>query len=248
MHPMVYANPVHIFLVEDDHKLSGAIKYYLEKHHFSVSTEKDGNLAVERILDEKPALVILDIMLPGKDGKTICRELRGQYDGLIVMLTALGEEVDQIVGLEIGADDYIAKPVRPRFLLCRINALLRLTARFDIMSMEKPATDVDPNAADTMCIGDLKIHLPSRSVFLNRRPIELSTVQFDLLTYLATHAGRVISREQLYKDLRGIDYDGLNRSIDLAIARIRRKLSDDGNHPRIIKSVRGEGYLMVKPS
>ena len=241
-------NRIHIFLVEDDHKLSEAIKNYLENHQFSVSTEEDGSLAVERILDEKPALVILDIMLPGKDGKTICRELRGQYDGLIVMLTALDEEVDQIVGLEIGADDYIAKPVRPRFLLCRINALLRLTARFDTSPIEKPAPAIGTDPTETICIGNLKIHFPSRSVFLHRRPIELSNFQFDLLAYLAAHAGRVISRNQLYKDLRGIEYDGQNRSMDLVIARIRQNLGDDGSNPHIIKSIRGQGYLMVKPS
>ena len=239
--------PVPIFLVEDDVKLTGLIKEYLERHQFTVSTENNGNRAVSRILDKNPALVILDIMLPGKDGRTICRELRDQYDGPIIMLTALDEEIDQIVGLEIGADDYITKPVRPRLLLSRINAMLRVVARSGGDSFDKTEFSRNKKESEKIVIGNLGIHIPSRTVQLSNQPIELTTSQFDLLSYLARHAGQVISRDHLYRHLRGIDYDGLNRSIDLTIVRLREKIGDNGKHPRMIKSIRGEGYMMVKP-
>jgi DNA-binding response OmpR family regulator len=239
--------PIPVFLVEDDTKLAGLIKAYLEGHHFTVTVVHDGARAVARILAEKPALVILDIMLPGKDGKTICRELRGRYDGPIVMLTALDEEVDQIVGLELGADDYITKPVRPRLLLSRINALLRVMARSGAGTPRDPATPDADDRAEKIVLGGLEIHLPSRTVLLDGKSIELTTSQFDLLSFLASHAGQVISRDQISRHLRGIDYDGLSRSIDLAIVRLREKIGDDARHPRMIKSIRGEGYLMVRP-
>lgn len=244
---MDVAKPVHIFLVEDDIKLAALVKDYLERHQFSVTVENDGSRAVERILKKKPALVILDILLPGKDGRTICRELRGQYDGPIIMLTALDEEVDQVVGLEIGADDYITKPVRPRLLLSRINAILRFAARSNTDSLKKKKPLADMNNADKIVLGDLEIHIPSRAVLKDGQPVDLTTAQFDLLSFLAVNAGQIISRDRLYHHMRGMDYDGFNRSIDLAIVRLREKIGDDGKHPRIIKSIRGEGYLMVKP-
>lgn len=238
---------ISIFLVEDDTKLTALIKEYLERNNFTVATEEDGSLAVARILNEKPALVILDILLPGKDGRTICRELRDRYNGPIVMLTALDEEVDQVVGLEIGADEYITKPVRPRLLLSRINAILRLAARSGGEASERVKPGLAEDNNERIVLGDLEIHLPSRTVLLKGQLIELTTNQFDLLSYLADHAGQIISRDRLYQQLKGIDYDGFNRSIDLTIGRLRDKIGDNGKHPRIIKSIRGEGYLMVKP-
>lgn len=235
-----------VFLVEDDTRLAGLIKTYLERHDFTVTVAHDGSRAVSRIVDENPALVILDIMLPGKDGRSICRELRGRYDGPIVMLTALDEEVDEIVGLELGADDYITKPVKPRLLLSRINAMLRMVARSGTGTSKDPATSEAGGEIEKIVLGDLEIHLPSRSALLDGKPLELTSSQFDLLSFLARHAGQVISRDQLSRHLRGVDYDGFSRSIDLAIVRLREKIGDSGKHPRIIKSIRGEGYLMVK--
>jgi two-component system response regulator RstA len=236
-----------VFLVEDDTKLSGLIKTYLERHHFTVTIEHDGSRAVSRIVDENPSLVILDIMLPGKDGKTICRELRGRYNGPIVMLTALDEEVDQIVGLELGADDYITKPVRPRLLVSRINALLRVVARSSSAASEGNASPDTDNRIEKIVLGRLEIHFSNRNVFLDGKPLELTSSQFDLLSFLVRNAGRIISRDQLSRHLRGVDYDGLSRSIDLAIVRLREKIGDSGRHPHMIKSIRGEGYLMVRP-
>jgi two-component system response regulator RstA len=235
-----------IFLVEDDAKLSGLIKTYLERHHFSVEIENDGRRAVSRILEGNPALVILDIMLPGKDGRSICRELRGRYNGPIVMLSALDEEVDQIVGLELGADDYITKPVRPRLLLSRINALLRVVARSGSDSPESIRSPSGEGNPEKIIQNDLEIYLSSRTVLLGGNAVELTSSQFDLLSFFAKNAGRIISRDELFRHLRGIDYDGFSRSIDLAIVRLREKIGDNGRHPRRIKSIRGEGYLMVK--
>ncbi|MGD9246813.1 MAG: response regulator [Desulfobacteraceae bacterium] len=241
--------PLNLLLIEDDLKLSELIKHFLESNHFTVSCEVRGEHASDRILNEKPDLVILDILLPGKDGRAICREVRPYYDGPIIMLTALAEEVDQIVGLELGADDYITKPVRPRLLLSRINAILRLTARVGCEpapNAPTPTTISASSVASKIVIGDIEIDAANRSVRVAGQSEEFSTSQFDLLFYLANHAGRVITRNQLYKDLRGIDYDGFNRSIDLQIARLREKIGDNGKNPRIIKSIWGEGYMMVK--
>jgi DNA-binding response OmpR family regulator len=241
------AQPTHLLLVEDDLRLSKLIKHFLENNYFIVSCEVRGDQAPDRILNEKPDLVVLDILLPGKDGRAICREVRPHYDRPIIMLTALDEEVDQIVGLEIGADDYITKPVKPRLLLSRINAILRLTARagVDTITNELPAISASM-PTDKIHIGNIEVDTINRSVRVSGKTKEFSTAQFDLLCYMAHHAGEVISRSRLYKALRGIDYDGLNRSIDLQIARLREKIGENGKNPQIIKSVRGQGYLMVK--
>lgn len=236
-------NPINIFLVEDDLKLTGLIREYLERHHFVVTVEHDGSSAVSRILEAQPDLVLLDILLPGKDGRTICREVRESYPGPIVMLTALDEEVDQVVGLELGADDYITKPVRPRLLLSRIQALLRFAER----SGQEGAGAASIASGQRIVLGGLEIHRPSRTVLLEGQPVELTTAQFDLLAFLASHAGETISRDRLYRHLHGVDYDGFNRSMDLTIGRLREKIGDNGKNPHLIKSIWGEGYMMVKP-
>lgn len=237
-----------VFLVEDDEKVAALTREFLELNHFSVSIEKDGSRAAARILAENPAVVILDIMLPGKDGRAVCRELRPRYKGVIVMVTALDEDADQIAGLEVGADDYITKPIHPRLLLSRIQALLRFAARSSDTASEAERTLQNDGDAERIVLGAIEIHPAGRTVLAEGRPVDLTTAQFDLLFYLARHAGRIVSRDRLYRRLYGTDYDGLNRSLDISILRLREKLGDDGKHPRIIKSIRGEGYLMVKPS
>ena len=226
-----------ILLVEDDIKLSCLIKDYLEQGHgFRVSVEQRGDMATERILNEQPELVILDIMLPGKDGLTICREVRERYLGPILMLTALGDEVDEVVGLEIGADDYMSKPVNPRLLVARIRTLLR---RFERKEGTREST------GKRLCIGPLAVDASTRSAQVNTEEVPLTNAEFDMLFYLAEHAGNIVTREQLYRDLRGIEWDGIDRSIDLRVARLRKKLGDDGKQPDLIKSVRGSGYILA---
>lgn len=231
-----------ILLVEDDAKLARLVKEYLESYDFSVTIEPRGDNAVKLIVGGQPDLVILDIMLPGKDGKTVCREVRPQYDGPIIMLTALGDETDEVVGLEIGADDYLIKPVAPRLLLSRINALLRRMTRTNGIK-ESAATATPPSKIN---VGTLQIDAGNRLVTVEGKTVHLTTAEFDLLYYLALQPGRVLTREQIYTDIRGIEYDGLDRSIDLRIAHLRSKLGDDGKQPRRIISIRGSGYLLTE--
>lgn len=232
-----------ILLVEDDERLAALVCEFLQSNGYEVSIEGRGDRAAARILDEQPDLVILDLMLPGKDGLEVCREVRDRYSGVILMLTARGEDVDEIVGLEIGADDYIAKPAKPRVLLAHIKSQLRRADRL----VDDEAV-VRGDAAQRLVIGELVIDAGARTVHLGDRAITLTTAEFDLLWFLAERAGEVVSRETIYSELRGIEYDGLDRSIDLRVARLRKKLGDDAKHPKLIKSVRGAGYLMATPA
>ncbi len=228
-----------ILLVEDDMKLANLVREYLESKDFSVLHQSTGEGAAERILDEDPDLIILDLMLPGVDGLSICRQVRPKYRGPILMLTALGDEVDEVVGLELGADDYLVKPVRPRVLLARIQTLLRRMA---------PEEAFRTTPEESLQLGALRMDSANRETFLDGTKLELTTAEYDLLHYLVEHAGSVLSRTQIYQDVRGIEWDGLDRSIDQRITRLRKKLGDDASHPRWIKSVRGAGYLMAVPS
>jgi DNA-binding response OmpR family regulator len=225
-----------ILVVEDDLKLAALMAEFLEGAGFRVETEARGDQAVSRILAESPDLVVLDLMLPGLDGLSVCRQVRPRFRNPILMLTALGDEVDEVVGLEVGADDYLVKPVRPRLLLARIHSLLR-RAGGDL--------GIVGEGAQVLRVDDLVLDGARRTVTRDEAEIDLTTAEFDLLWYLAQRAGQVVTREALYVDLRGIEWDGVDRSIDIAVARLRRKLGDDGKHPQIVKSVRGSGYLLA---
>lgn len=236
-------SPTQILVVEDDPKLADLVQDFLQANGFVVEVETRGDRAPQRILEQRPALVVLDLMLPGLDGLSICRQVRSRYEGAILMLTARGEEVDEVVGLEVGADDYMSKPVRPRLLLARINTLLRRLSPEPAPSDPGPAAAADPH---TIRLGDLTVEAASRTVTLGKDDIHLTTAEFDLLWLLASHAGEVLSRDQIYSELRGIAYDGLDRSVDLRIARLRKKMGDLDKPYRMIKSVRGTGYLMAR--
>lgn len=225
-----------ILLVEDDARLAELTAEYLSRNDLNVSIEPRGDTAEARILAEQPDLVILDVMLPGKDGFEVCRAVRPQYRGVILMLTARDEDFDQILGLEMGADDYIAKPVQPRVLLARIKALLR----------RLPAPGEPAGESEAMIFGQFRISQATRTATLGGTSIDLTTAEFDLLWLLATHAGNVLSRDDLLQELRGIGFDGLDRSIDARISRLRKKLNDDPENPTRIKTVRGKGYLFSK--
>lgn len=231
----------HILLVEDDERLANLTAEYLRKNDFEVAIEGRGDTAETRILAEDPDLVILDIMLPGKDGFEVCRSVRPKYTGVILMLTARDEDLDQILGLELGADDYIAKPVQPRLLLARIKALLRRALGGG--SSEEIAQSGETNE---LAFGNFRISQATRSTHLGDESIDLTTAEFDLLWLLARHAGSILSRDDLLQQLRGIGFDGLDRSIDARISRLRRKLGDDPDNPTRIKTVRGKGYLFSK--
>ena len=231
-----------ILLIEDDQRLANLTAEYLRKNDFEVGIEERGDTAESRILNENPDLVILDVMLPGKDGFEVCRAVRARYKGVILMLTARDEDLDQILGLELGADDYIAKPVQPRLLLARIKALLRRAPVAGGTAEDGSTAGQDGELA----FGSFRISQTTRSTFLGADSIELTTAEFDLLWLLASHAGAVLSRDDLLQQLRGIGFDGLDRSIDARISRLRRKLGDDPENPTRIKTVRGKGYLFSK--
>jgi two-component system, OmpR family, response regulator RstA len=223
-----------VLLVEDSARLATSIRDYLERHGFEVFIEGDGLVVPERFERLKPDLVILDLMLPGKDGLAICRELRGRDPVPILILTAKGENIDQVLGLEMGADDYVVKPVEPRVLLARVEALLRRI---------RPAP-VEAREAQLMA-GRLAIDAARRSATIDARPVELTTGDFDILWLLASRQGSVVTRDEILRVVRGIDYDGLDRSIDARICRLRRKLQEAGGAESMIKTVRLRGYLFA---
>ena len=227
-----------ILLVEDDEKLSGLIAKFLEKNDLNVETEMRGDTAVAKILQLNPDLVVLDVMLPGLDGFEVCKQVRQNYTGAILMLTAKDDDIDQIVGLEIGADDYVVKPVEPRLLLARIRALLRRPVR----SADTPTLSIERTK---LTFNTLKIDISSRTVSLNSRAIDLTSTEFNLLWLLANHAGEVLSREHICETIFHVEYNGLNRSVDNKISCLRKLLNDDSIKPRGIKTIRGEGYLFV---
>ncbi len=220
-----------ILLVEDDESLAGLISEYLERHGFRVDVLGRGSGAVDRVLEERPDLVVLDLMLPDADGLDICRELRRHWRGPVMMLTAMREDADVVVGLELGADDYVGKPVSPRVLLARIRALLRRGGSDD--------------EAETVMVGRLHVDVPSRKVTLGGREVDLTTTEFDLVLLLARRAGRVQERARLVEELRGIDFHSFDRSVDVLVSRVRRKLDATGGGSDLIRTVRGVGYLMA---
>ena len=225
-----------VLLIDDDQDLNRLVVRFLEKNGFRVLTETDGARALDRVAQEQPQLIILDVMWPGTDGLSICREARAFYVGPILMLTALGDDIDEVAGLETGADDYLAKPVRPRVLLAHVRALLRrhhaITATLD--------------KSDRIEVGELTVDAGTREVLMNDQSVRVSGAEFDLLQLLAQHAGQVLSRDTIYRHLSGRPYDGADRMVDLRISRLRKKLGDDPENPNLIKSVRSVGYLLAQ--
>ena len=234
---MIESSEVHairVLLVEDDADLCRAVAEYLGKNGLEVSVEGRGDNAVARIVDERPDVVLLDVMLPGKDGFEVCRELRSAGNSVpIIILTAKEEDFDQVLGLELGADDYLAKPVQPRVLLARIKAITRR------------AQGRSPAAADgeVLQFGRLKIHGVNREVILEDKRIELTPAEFDLLWLLASNAGKVMQRNDILKSLRGLHYNGADRSVDARLYRLRRRFSQDKDASWRIKTVRPHGYM-----
>lgn len=224
-----------LLIVEDDQRLAELIKTYLIRSGFDVSTVSDGESAVQRCRDTPPSVIVLDLMLPGIDGISVCRQLRTFYTGRILILTASSNDMDQVVGLEIGADDYVVKPVEPRVLLARVRALMR----------RSDAIETVDEGSGLLEFGRLTIDDNSKSVMLDKRMVNLTTHEFELLSLLAKSAGVVLTRDDIYTSLRGFGYDGTDRAVDVKISRLRRKLGDDANEPRRIKTVWGKGYLFV---
>jgi two-component system response regulator RstA len=232
----VSSSSTDILLIEDDARLAELTATYLEQNGLRVAVEERGDRAVERFGREKPRLVLLDLLLPGKDGLSICRDLRRQFDVPILILTARDTDLDHVVGLEAGADDYVMKPVDPMVLLARVRALLRRAERGTATNNERKAD---------LTLGSLRISESSREVWLRGQAVSLTTQEFELLSLLAHRAGELVSRDEVFRTMRGIDYDGLDRSIDGRVSKLRRKLGDDAAAPTRIKTVWGKGYLLV---
>lgn len=249
-------NAIDILVVEDDTKLADLTARYLKRNGFSVSIVNHGGQAVDRIKSLTPRLIVLDLMLPGKDGISICKEIRSFYRGPVLMLTAKETDLDQVIGLEAGADDYVKKPVEPMVLLARIRTLMRRVptaadasiANSIGFSGAKPdrrhAFESSPSMPKDIILGGLCIRVAAQEVWLNGELIPMTTHEFELLCLLAGNSGTILSRETLFKKTRGIDYNGLDRSIDVRISRLRKKLNDDAQNPFRIKTVWGKGYLV----
>lgn len=234
-----------IMLVEDDERLAALIQEYLTQQGMRVNVEHRGDTAVNRIVDEQPDLVVLDIMLPGLDGLEVCRRVRPDYPKPILMLTAKDEDIDQVVGLELGADDYVIKPVQPRVLLARLRSLLRRVGPQDALTQGTGDRANVASSTAPLDFGRLLVNPAERDVLLDNTPIELTTQEFELLYLLATNAGKVLSRDDIFESLSGIEYDGLDRSVDIRISRLRKLLETNPGKPSGIKTVRGQGYLFA---
>ncbi len=223
-----------IVLVEDDLKICNLLSQYFEMNHFDIVTVTDGSQAATIIFQKNPDLVILDLMLPGLDGLSVCRQIRADFQGKILFLTASDDDMDQVAALEMGADDFVKKPVQPRVLLARVRMLLRRNI---------PA---EPRLEERFIeFGELKLDASRKYCTLFNEAIVLSKSEFDLLWLIACHPDEILSREFLVNKIRGIDYDGVDRTIDNKIVILRKKLGDSSSMPRKIITVRGKGYLFV---
>jgi len=227
-----------ILVVEDDAPLAESICEYLTFEGYQVEVVSNGEQAVSTIIEWQPALVILDIMLPKKDGLTVCREVRPFYNGYILMFTAREEEIDQVVGLEIGADDYLLKPVKPRLLLAKIKAFLRRDQAI-------PPLPTIQTTAEPLNFGKLSIDTQQRRVTLDNSLVQLTDGEYDVLLLLAKNAGNILSRNDIVEQIKGHHYDGIERSIDNHISQLRKKLGDDARNSYKIKTIRSKGYLFV---
>jgi two-component system OmpR family response regulator len=227
----------HVLIVDDDREIRGLLAQYLEKHEFRTTAVPDGR-EMRRVLERSHVdLLVLDLMLPGEDGLSLCRELRGRSQLPIIMLTARGEDVDRIVGLELGADDYVPKPFNPRELLGRIKAVLRRSAH--------APRDPSPEAVRGFCFDGWRLDTVTRTLTgAAGNEVALSGAEYRLLAVLLGSGNRVLTRAQLTELLRGREADPFDRSIDVRVSRLRQILGDDARAPQIIKTVYGEGYVI----
>lgn len=230
----------HILVVDDDRDIRALLSDYLQKNGYRVTAVTDGKAMRRAFGQTHVDLIVLDLMLPGEDGLKLCRDLRAQSHIPVLMLTALGEEIDRVLGLEVGADDYLPKPFSPRELLGRIKAILRRTAHMP--------RDPDLRQANGYRFADWQLDNTTRTLsHSDGAQTALSGAEFRLLSVLLSHAPRVLSRAQLMELLRGRELDPFDRSIDVRISRLRQTLRDDARSPRIIKTIYGEGYVIGVP-
>lgn len=231
--------PSRVLVIDDDRKLCRLIQDYLEPLGYAVAAAHTGPEGVEKAVSESWQAVILDVMLPGFDGFEVLKRIRHRSDVPVLMLTARGEEADRIVGLEIGADDYLPKTFSTRELLARLRAVTRRAVRQPVAEAEEATAEI--------VVGRLRVNPGTRVAVLDDRPLALTPVEFDLLASLSRARGRVKTREQLLEEIRERDYEVFDRSIDVHISSLRRKLGDDAKEPRFIKTLRAAGYMFINP-
>jgi two-component system phosphate regulon response regulator OmpR len=218
-----------VLVIDDDRKLCGLLSAYLGGVGFTVSTAHDADAGLATLRAERPDVVVLDVMLPGMDGFELCRVIRRTSAVPVIMLTARGDVTDRVVGLELGADDYVPKPFEPRELVARIQAVLRRGR----------------SGGEVWSFGALLVDAERRSAYLDGRPLPLTTAEFDLLELLIRSRGRVLTRASILDGVRGESWDAFDRSIDVLVSRLRQKLQDDPRQPRYVRTVRGAGYAFV---
>lgn len=228
-----------ILIVEDEKPIADILKFNLEREGYQVQCIYDGNEAIEAAIQQPPDLMILDLMLPGADGIEVCRQVRQHEDFPIIMLTAKDSELDKVLGLEIGADDYVTKPFSNRELLARIKANLRRA------NQKKKTTK--KSTSSTYTVGDLEIDENSFTVTKNGKTIDLTQREFELLLYMSKHVNQVLTREHLLQSVWGYDYFGDVRTVDVTIRRLREKIENDPGVPQYIITRRGIGYTMRNP-
>ena len=233
------SSPSRVLVIDDDRKLCRLIRDYLEPMGYAVVAEHTAPEGVERATHEAWDAVILDVMLPGFDGFEVLKRIRRDSDVPVLMLTARGEEADRIVGLEIGADDYLPKTFSTRELLARLRAVMRRSSR--------RSAGREAGAAEDLVVGRLHVSPATRTAVLDDRPLVLTPVEFDLLACLCRARGRVKTREQLLEEIRERDYEVFDRSIDVHISGLRKKLGDDPKEPRFIRTLRAAGYMLINP-
>ena len=227
-----------IYVTDDDPGIRELVAEYLTGQGYAVETAEDASSLDQLLAKRLPNLLVLDWMMPGEDGLSVARRLRAQ-PGFppIIMLSAKGEDIDRIIGLEVGADDYLPKPFNPRELLARIRAVLRRGA-----AVASPATE---DAAKRIAFGPFSVNLDARTLMRDEAEITLTTGEYELLEIFVTHANRALSRDWLMDQLRGFERDPFDRSIDVRVNRLRKKIEDDPSNPAYIRTQRGQGYLFV---
>jgi DNA-binding response OmpR family regulator len=220
-----------VLLIDDDEALGALLTEYLDTFGFAVKAVARPEEGLQLLAADAPDIVVLDVMLPGLDGFAVCRKVRETSRVPIVMLTARGGVMDRIVGLELGADDYLPKPFEPRELVARLQAVLRRGTTGEV--------------GDTVKVGALEIHWEARATRLDGHLLELTTAEFELLSLLVRNRGRVLTRDRILEATRGLDWEAYDRSVDVLVSRLRQKLGDDPRHPAFIKTVRGIGYRFI---
>ena len=235
---MIEVGKIRLLLVEDDVRLACLIRDYVEQQGFQVTIQHRGDKAVASFIAEKTDIIILDLMLPGLDGLQVCQKMRESFNGPILILTAKNSDIDHVMGLELGADDFVNKPIEPPVLLARLRALLRRQGK-----NSHPVESIEQTHA--LQYGQLRIDRNAQQVYLGQQQIELTTQEFSLLWLLAENAGKILTRDEIFSAMRGIEYDGLDRSVDVRISHLRKKLQDHGDQPKRLKTVWGKGYLFV---